>query len=208
MSGISNIIEIINTKTAEKEKEIISEAERHKQIKLEEAKRRADESASTITKKAELQAKSEISKYEASAKLKSKYKMLEAKNLLINEVLASAQEQMESIIGKAEYKKVLTRLIVDASKVLSQEKLELILPKNHASHVDIASVEKDIAKETGKKTKITISKETIRSKGGVIIRTLDNSKWVDNTFEARLEMFENKARDKISSILFESKDEK
>ncbi|MHA1862953.1 MAG: hypothetical protein ACTSWA_04220 [Candidatus Thorarchaeota archaeon] len=58
MSGIANIIEIINSKTAEKEEEIISEAEKHKQIKLEEVKRRADESASAITKKAELQAKS------------------------------------------------------------------------------------------------------------------------------------------------------
>jgi len=176
MSGIKNIIEIINSKTAEKEEEIISEAEKHKQIKLKEVKRRADESASAITKKAELQAESEITKYEASAKLKSKYRMLEAKDALINEVLTSVQEQMESIIGKAEYKKVLARLIVHGCKSLSQDKLEVILPKSHASHVDIEAVEKTVAKETGKKTKISISKETIRSKGGVIIRTMDKTK--------------------------------
>lgn len=205
MTGISNIIEIINTKTGEKEKEIIGEAEKHKQIKLEEAKRRADESAEAITKKAELQAKSEISKYEASAKLKSKYRMLQAKDELINEILTSVQEQMESIIGKAEYKKVLARLIVEGCKALSQEKLEVVFPKNHASHVNIAEIERVVAKETGKKTKISISKETLRSKGGVIIRTLDNSKWVNNTYENRLERFETKARDTISSILFESK---
>ena len=38
MSGISNIIEIINAKTAEKEKEIIEEAEKHKKTKLEDIK--------------------------------------------------------------------------------------------------------------------------------------------------------------------------
>jgi vacuolar-type H+-ATPase subunit E/Vma4 len=206
MSGISNIIEIINAKTVKKEEEIISEAERHKKIKLEEAKRRADEKASTITKKADLQAKSELSKYEASAKLKSKYRMLEAKYELINEVLTTVEKQMENIVGKAEYKKVLARLIVDGCKALSEEKLELIFPKGHSSYVDIAEVKKAIAKEIGKKTKLTISKETKRSKGGVIIKTLDNRRWVDNTFEARLERFENIVRDTISRILFESRE--
>ena len=206
MTGISNIIEIINAKTAEKEKEIISEAERHKKIKLEEARRRADDKASVITKKAEIQTKSEISKYKASAKLKSKYRLLEAKSVLINEVLKTVEEQMESIVGKAEYKKVLARLIVDGSKALSEEKLELVFPKGHASYVDIAEVEKTIAKEIGKKTKLTISKDTKRSKGGVIIRTMDNSKWVDNTFEDRLERFEDTVRDAIAKILFESKE--
>jgi len=206
MSGISNIIEIINAKTVKKEEKILSEAERHKKIKLEEAKRRADEKASTITKKADLQAKSEISKYEASAKLKSKYRMLEAKDALIKEVLKTVEKRMENIVGKAEYKKVLTRLIVEGCRAISEEKLELILPKGHASYVDIAAVEKAIAKEIGKKTKLTISKETRRSKGGVIIRTLDNVKWVDNTFENRLERFENTVRDTISKILFESRE--
>ena len=206
MTGISNIIDIINAKTAEKEKEIISEAERHKKIKLEEAKRRADDKASAITKKAELQTQSEITKYNASAKLKSKYRMLEAKNVLINDVLTTVEEQMESIVGKAEYKKVLARLIVDGCKALSEEKLELIFPKGHASYVDIAEVEKAIAKEIGKKTKLTISKDTKRSKGGVIIRRLDGVKWVDNTFEARLERFGDTVRDTISKILFESRE--
>jgi len=206
MSGITNIIEIINAKTVEKEQEIISEAEKHKKIKLEEAKRRADDKASSITKKADLQAKSEILKYEASAKLKSKYRMLEAKDVLINDVLTAVEKQMESIVGKAEYKKILTRLIVDGCKALSAEKLELIFPKSHASYVDIAEIEKTVAKEIGKKTKLTISKETKRSKGGVIIRTLDNVRWVDNTFENRLERFESTVRDEISKILFESRE--
>lgn len=202
MSGISNIIEIINTKTAEQEKEIISEAEKFKQTKLDEAKKRADETAAAITKKAELQAESELSKYEASAKLKSKYKMLEAKDALIQEVLEDTQKKLESVVGKAEYKKVLERLIMQGCVALGVDSVELIFPPKHSSKVDVAGISKLVAKK-GKKTKIAISKETRRSMGGVIIRTKDGTKWVDNTFEARLERFENKARDKISEILFE-----
>jgi V/A-type H+-transporting ATPase subunit E len=202
MSGISNIIEIINNKTAEQEKEIIEEAERFKATKLDEAKKRADETASAITKKAELQADSELSKYEASAKLQSKYKMLEAKDALIQEVLDSTQQKLEGIVGKAEYKKILERLVIDGCKSLGVDAVELIFPAKHASKLDVASVEKSVAKEVGKKVKIKVSKETIRSAGGVIIRSKDTTKWVDNTFEARLQRFENKARDTISGILF------
>ena len=42
MSGIDSIIEMINTKTAEKEKEILDEAEKHKEQKMSEAKQKAN----------------------------------------------------------------------------------------------------------------------------------------------------------------------
>ena len=202
MSGISNIIEIINAKTAEQEKEIIDDAEKFKATKLEEVKKRANEAASAITKKAENQADSELSKYEASAKLKAKYKLLEAKDALIQDVMASTKQQLESVVGKAEYTKILERLIVDGCKSLDTDAVELIFPAKHASKIDVAEIEKAAAKEVGKKVKISVSQETIRSIGGVIVRTKDTTRWVDNTFDARLERFENKARDTISGILF------
>jgi len=202
MSGIENIIEIINTKTTKQEKDILEDAERFKATMLEEAKKRADEAASGITKRAELQANSELAKYEASAKLKSKYKLLEAKDALIQDVLSSTKQQLESVVGKAEYKKVLERLIVDGCKSLGAESVDLIFPAKHASKIDLAEIEKIVAKEVGMKVKISVSKDSIRSIGGVIIRTKETTKWVDNTFEARLERFENKTRDTISGILF------
>ncbi|TFG33513.1 hypothetical protein EU527_08150 [Candidatus Thorarchaeota archaeon] len=204
MSGIANIIDIINAKTTERTQEIIKEAERHKRLKLDEAERRANEVADAIAKKAAQQAKSELSKYESGAKLKSKYQMLEAKESLINEVLLKVNERMESIITKTEYKRILSNLIIDGCIALKKEKLELIFPKNHSSKIEIAEIEKTVSKEVGKKVSLIVSKDTIRSKGGVIIRTIDGTKWVDNTFEARMERLEKKVRDTISSILFTS----
>ncbi|TFG31907.1 hypothetical protein EU527_11310 [Candidatus Thorarchaeota archaeon] len=202
MSGIANIIDIINAKTAQKEQEIIKEAEKHKRLKLDEAQRRAREAAETITRKAELQAKSELSKYEASAKLKSKYQMLEAKEVLVNEVLQKVKERMESIVTKAEYKRVLSNLIIEGCIALEEDKLELIFPKSHSSKVDIADIEKAVSKEIGKKVSLTISKDNVRSKGGVIIRTIDGTRWVDNTYEARIERLQDKVRDTVTTILF------
>ena len=208
MSGINSIIDIINAKTTEKEKEILEEAEKQKKLKIDEAKRKAKEAADAITKKAELQASAEISRYEASAKLKSKYRMLQSKEQLIEDVLGTATQKLDSIVGKAEYKKVLAKLAIDGGIALQGDALELKLPKNHATHIDVAEIEKAISKETGIKTKITISKDTIRSKGGLIITTPDSKKQVNNTFEARLERLEDKIREVIATILFEDESKK
>lgn len=208
MSGINSIIDIINTKTTEKERAILEEAEKQKKLKIEEAKRKAKEAADAITKKAELQAKAETSRYEASAKLKSKYRMLQSKEQLIEDVLDTATQKLDSIVGKAEYKKVLTKLAIDGGVALRGETLELKLPKNHATHIDVAEIERAISKETGIKTKVSVSKDTIRAKGGVIITTPDAKKQVNNTFEARLERLEDKIREVIASILFEDENKK
>jgi len=208
MSGITSIIDIINAKTTEKEREILEDAQEQKKLKIEEAKRKAKEAADVITKKAELQAKSEMSRYEASAKLKSKYRMLQSKEQLIEDVLETATRKLDNIVGKAEYKKVLTKLAIDGGIALHEDTLELKLPKNHATYIDVAEIEKSISKETGNKTKITISKDTIKSKGGLIITTPDAKKLVENTFEARLERLEDKIRERIASILFEDENKK
>ncbi|MBY8998020.1 MAG: hypothetical protein KGD60_09820 [Candidatus Thorarchaeota archaeon] len=204
MSGIDSIIEMINAKTAEKEKEILAEAEKHKEQKMSEANQKAKEIADAITAKAEIESKAEIGRYEASAKLKSKYQLLEAKETLIEEIIASAKKHLEEMAGKKVYGKTLERLAIDAATPLEETDLEIVLPKGHASHITLKTIEDSVSKNTGKKTKISISTETIRSTGGVIVRNTGNTRWVDNTFEARFERFESAIRDKISGIIFSS----
>ncbi len=195
---------MINAKTAEKEKEILTEAEKHKEQKMSQAKQKAKEIADAITAKAEIESAAEIGRYEASAKLKSKYQLLEAKETLIDEIITSAKKELEGMAGKKAYGKTLERLAVDAATPLDETNLVMVLPKGHDSHITLNTVEALVSKNTGKKTKISISKETIRAAGGVIVRTTDNTRWVDNTFEARFERLESDIRDKISEILFSS----
>ena len=116
--------------------------------------------------------------------------------------MLKVQERIENIVSKAEYKSVLSSLIIDGCTTLRESKLELIFPKGHASKIEISEIEKEATKKAGKKISLTVSKETIRSKGGVIIRTLAGTKWVDNTFEARLERLQSTIRDRVSGILF------
>ncbi len=208
MSGLTNIIEIINTKTAEKEKEILKEAEAHKTQKLKDAQTKAKQATASITSKAEIEANAEVSRYEASAKLKAKYQLLEAKEALIKDVLSSAQKHLEELVKKKAYERILERLIVDAATALEEPELEIVVPKGHASNIELKSVEAAIAKATGQKTKLNISKEDVRAVGGAIVRNKDSTRWVDNTFEARLERLDGEIRDTISTTLFETKEKK
>jgi V/A-type H+-transporting ATPase subunit E len=208
MSGMTNIIEIINSKTAEKEKEILSEAEAQKQQKLKDARAKAKAVTASITGKAEIAANAEVSRYEASAKLKSKYQLLDAKEALIEEVMSSTRKHLEDIVKKKVYDKTLEKLIVDAAAALEEPELDILVPKGHATHIDLKTAEAAVAKTTGKKSKLNISKEEVRATGGAIVRNNATTRWVDNTFESRLERFESEIRDTISSILFGTEEKK
>ncbi|MFW9834831.1 MAG: V-type ATP synthase subunit E [Candidatus Thorarchaeota archaeon] len=208
MSGMENIIEIINSKTSEKEKEILSEAESQKKQKLDEARAKAKELTASITGKAEIESNAEVSRYEASAKLQAKYKLLEAKENLIEDVMSSAKKHLDDVVKKKAYEKTLETLIVDAAKALDESELEIVAPKGHESNIDLKTAEAAVAKTTGRKIKLSISKEQVRATGGVIVRNKDSTRWVDNTFESRLERLEGEVRDTISSILFGTKEKK
>ncbi|KXH76065.1 MAG: hypothetical protein AM326_07850 [Candidatus Thorarchaeota archaeon SMTZ-45] len=208
MSGLTNIIEIINLKTAEKEKDILSEAEEHKQEKLKEARAKAKSITASITSKAEIEANAEVSRYEASAKLKSKYKLLEAKEALIEEVMSKTRKHLEELVKKEAYGATLESLIVDAAAPLEESELEIVVPKGHASNIDLKAVEAAVNKKSGQKTKLSIAKENLRATGGAVVRNKDLTRWVDNTFEARLERYGDKIRDTISSILFGTEEKK
>jgi len=208
MSGMTNIIEIINSKTAEKEKEILSEAESNKKKKLDDAHAKAKKVTASITGKAEIESNAEVSRYEASAKLQSKYKLLEAKEALIEDVLSSARKHLEDLVKKKAYGNTLEKLIVDAAASLEEADLEIVAPKGHASNIDLKAVEAAVTKATSRKCNLSVSKEDVRATGGVIVRNKDSTRWVDNTFEARLERYESQIRDTISSILFGAEEKK
>ncbi len=202
MSGISNIISIIDSKTDQKVEGILREAELHKKKVLDDAKLKAKKVSESILEKAETESKAELSRQEASAKLKAKYKFLEAKEGILKEIIVEAESELEKTVKSKNYGDVLTQLAVTGGIALNEEKLEIVLPKGQDSLVTTTAVEKAISDEIGKKVSVKIAKENIRATGGLIIRTEDNTRWVDNTFEARMERYESKIRDEISSLLF------
>lgn len=206
MSGINNIIEMIESKSEEKVQSIIREAESHKQKILEAAQQKAKSIEQSIIQKAELENKASISRHTASTKLKSKYKILEAKETILKQIIEEAEESLIKVAKGKNYGSILSDLAVTGGTTLNEEKIEFVVPKGHENHLDAVAVSKSISNATGLKISAKISKENVRASGGVIIRTLDTTKWVDNTFDARMERLEKKIRDEIVSIVFSEKE--
>ncbi|MFX0045220.1 MAG: V-type ATP synthase subunit E [Candidatus Hermodarchaeota archaeon] len=202
MEGVTNIIELIEKKIDTETVRIIAEAERFKAERLASAKKRAKEIEEDIAGKAQREADSEIARYEASAKLRAKYRILETKEALMKEVLDSAWEEITKGVKGKSYAQNVTRLAIDGAVPLQESEIELVLPEGQKANLDTSEIAGAITKATGIKTKVSISKETVRATGGVIVRSKDGSKWVDNTYEARLERLDTKIRDLVSSTLF------
>jgi vacuolar-type H+-ATPase subunit E/Vma4 len=205
MTGVNNIIKIIKSKTDAECDRIIAEAEDFKKQRIEKAKERAKSITEKIAGKAEREADAEVAKYHASAKLQAKYRILESKEAMMDEVFETAWDKLQKSVLDKKYDKTVFNLAVDAGVSLQETELELVLPEGQKISLPAAELAKAITKESGVKTSVDISKEKIRATGGVLVRAKDCTKSVDNTYDARKNRFDAHLRDRVASTLFTEK---
>ena len=175
----------------------------------EQALQRAKEKAELVIKKglreAKLELEAKLAKYGASATLRGKHRVLSIKEDLLKEVLETAIAQIKKRTKSKDYGKILSNLAIEGGIALDEDEIQLVFPKGHETKVKIPTIAKQMSDKIGKKVKASISKKPLSASGGVRIQTSDGSKWVDNTFEARLSRMERQIRDKIAELLFVGK---
>jgi V/A-type H+-transporting ATPase subunit E len=206
MSGVQSIIKMIEGKAAEKEDKIIRDARKLSETKLLDARKKGKAKRAAMMVEAEIQFQVDSVKRDANARLAVRHKILEAKEALITEVIELAIESLTKKHKTKDYADMLVGFAIEGGSVLAVEEVELILPKRQSLQLDLTKISREIAKRTGHKTGVSLSKEKIRSAGGVLIRSKDGTKWVDNTFEGRRDRVMREMRKLISSILFENID--
>jgi len=203
-SGINNIIEKIIQQAEKEAEKIISEANAYKNKKINEAKQEGEQLLQKTIELLEKQEKSELNKAKSAALLNSKHQLLKTKEKVIEETFNVAKEKISKIISSDRYKEILTKFIEEGAIALNGGKLVIQLPKQHKEiDVDLKSIATKVQKQIGTDTTIEIDPNPIKAMGGVIIRNKDNTKWVDNTIEARLERYDKHIRTKVTSILFD-----
>ena len=202
MSGVLSIIEMIETKAAEKGDGIIEAAEKLKESKILDAKKKGKAKRATMMVEAEIQSRADVVKRDANARLAARHRILNAKKALINEVLELAVASLAKKHKTKGYANMLVGLAIEGGSVLAVEEVELMLAKGQKPELDLAKISREIKKLTGVKTIVSISKETIRAAGGLMVRGKDGTKWVDNTFEGRRDRMLEMMRRRISFILF------
>jgi vacuolar-type H+-ATPase subunit E/Vma4 len=205
LSGLSNIIDLIEITANEKIDSIIQDAEEQREQALQKAREQAEKLIKKGLREAKLELDAELAKYGASATLRGKHKVLGTKEDLLKEVLESAIAQITKKTKTKDYTKILTRLAIEGGITLDEEEIQLVFPKGHETKVKAPTIAKQISDKIRKKVKVSISKQYLRASGGVKIQTPDESKCVDNTFEGRLELLERPIRDKIADLLFVGK---
>lgn len=168
-----------------KAREMKTQAERQRDIKFEEKK-----------KKMITDARRSASRTLAQASLTARKKILEAKDAIIKEVLAQVREELSGNVAR---KDVYVHLIEETVAAFeTDKKVNLrVAPK------DIETIREIVGENGSLKDKIDEISE-IDCLGGVMAESADGMVSIDNTFDMRLEMLLPKMLPEIGKKLFGS----
>jgi len=112
--------------------------------------------------------------------------------------------KVKGILSNPKYKKILENLIKGAAITIGGGNLEGLLPENTNIELNLSKIAKEVEKQTRITTSIVISKNKVKSIGGAIVRSLDQSFTVDNTFEVRLERVWEQLRVNVANVLLKT----
>jgi len=182
-------------KDAQKSAETIIEKQR------QSARHSAEKEAHSLLKRAENDADIIRGKVATDIKRRAGWIVLSEKNRLITNVLNEVKKRLVNLKKSEGYVPVLEKLIVDAGAVLGGGMLEVVLNENDSTLVKLNKLEKKISDRSSVDTQLKFSEQKTKAVG-VIVKTIDDRIFVDNTFEAILSRRERELRLKITRILF------
>jgi vacuolar-type H+-ATPase subunit E/Vma4 len=190
----------------EKAESIIVDARKSAETVIEKqrqsARQNAEKKAASLLKRAANDADIIRGKVSTDIKRQAGWIVLSEKNRLITSVLNEAKKRLVNMQKSEDYVTVLEKLIVHASTVLGGGMLEVVLNENDSKlAIKFDKLEKEISDRSGVRTQLEVSEQKTKDVG-VIVKTIDDQIFVDNTFEAILSRRERELRLKIARILF------
>ena len=204
------MLERIMNDAREKAESIIAEAKKSAETVIEKqrkiARQTAEKKVSSILKRAENDVDIIRGKISTDIKRQAAWIVLSEKNRLITNVLDEVKNRLENLRKSKKYVKILEKLLIDACIVLEGGTLEVVLnEKDSTLHLKLNKLEKEISDRVGFRTQLKVSEQKTKAMG-VIVKTVDDQIFVDNTFNAILSRRERELRLKIAQILFNNLD--
>ena len=199
------IIDRILKDAKEKAETIVKDAQKSAETIIEKqrqsARHSAEKEAHSLLKRAENDADIIRGKVATDIKRRAGWIVLSEKNRLITNVLNEVKKRLVNLKKSEAYVPVLEKLIVDAGAVLGGGMLEVVLNENDSTLVKLNKLEKKISDRSSVDTQLKFSEQKTKAVG-IIVKTIDDRIFVDNTFEAILSRRERELRLKITRILF------
>lgn len=205
-SSRNEIIDQILTDANEEAETIVKDAQTSAKTIIDKqsqsARYNTEKKVQSLLKRAEKDAYIIRGKVSTDIKMQAGWIVLSEKNRLIASVLNEVKNRLVRMQKSKEYVSVLEKLIVDAGAILGGGVLEVFLnEKDSTLPLKLGKLEKEISVQSGVLTQLNLSKQKTKAVG-VIVKTVDNRIFVDNTFEAILRRRERELRLKTAKILF------
>jgi vacuolar-type H+-ATPase subunit E/Vma4 len=205
-SSENRIIDRILNDAREEAETIVKDAQKSAETIIAKqritARHNAEKEVYSLLKRAENEAEIIRGKVSTDIKRRAGWIVLSEKDRLITSVLTEAKNKLVNMQNSKEYFPILEKLIVDSAAVLDGGILEVLLnKKDSALPLKIEKLEKEIYDRIGVKTQLRFSDRYITAVG-VIVKTVDDRIFVNNTFEVILRRHQRELRLKIAQILF------
>ena len=205
-SSENRIIDRILKDAREEAETIVKDAQKSAETIIEKqrktARQNAEKEVYSLLKRAENEADIIRGKVSTDIKRRAGWIVLSEKDRFITSVLTEAKNKLVNMQNSKEYFPILEKLIVDSAAVLDGGILEVLLNKKDlALPLKLDKLEKEISDRIGVKTQLRFSDQHITAVG-VIVKTVDDRIFVNNTFEVILSRRERELRLKIAQILF------
>lgn len=198
------MVEDILSYAKEEANKILNEAKKQAKEIQQKGKDLAEKEKSLILESRVKTIKEQEKQQIASLNLQARREILLKKEEEITKTFDLAKNELKNFNKKAEYDKILEALIIEAGIAVGGGNLSIFVRKEDQAKVkDLTSLAKEVTKITGNKCSMQLSKETINTIGGVVLKSDDGSISINNTFEARLEQKYNEIRTKVANSLIQ-----
>lgn len=196
--------------------EIRSRTEQEAKKILDNAKKKAEEIIKDAESKVKFlfdeKAKAEIGllrrKIIGNAELQGRFMLLKAKDEVIKHVENLALDEIKRIISgnrtDYDYSEILYNMIKEAARSIDEDYLIIDTNNNDYEYLknNLSTIATKLSSDIGKKITLNLSKNNIKTIGGVVISNKDRTKIYYNTLESRFAKKERLLRELIGKMLF------
>ncbi|MCD5424997.1 MAG: V-type ATP synthase subunit E [Methanosarcinaceae archaeon] len=195
--SVDKIIKEIEKSANEKIKSIKSNTiDQIKEIK-KDSEKKGLEIYNEILLKGNFESDALSNRIQSVARMNSKKIVMDTKSELISDCFNESLLQLKEIPTTSAYEDILVKYIQNGMDMM--ELTDVIVECNKK---DAPIVKKIASNMSGKLLSVKVSKNHIDSIGGIIIKSKDDSMFVNNTFEEIIRRKENEIRYGVSKILY------
>jgi len=204
-AGTDKIVSSIMSDAQIKAESILAEAEKENESILSEGETQAVAEKEKILENAKKTAQMRYQQIISEAKMNSRRMELEAREEVIEDAFAKAEEKLKEIASSdaTEYKASLEKVITEAGTEIGGGDLIVHVKESDVAKIkgNLPAIEKGISDKTGTPTKLEMG-ANINTIGGAILKTKNGEIEVNNTIEARMLRFKKSLRSEVAGILF------